>query len=119
MIDIIYNEDCIEGMKRIPDGSVDAIICDPPFGITDAPFDIRIGSDLIQSNRKMFRYEWIWEKNLGMGFLWASVHSGIRQKDLCTLRQIRRRDISIIRKRTGRECAAITPPLQVYNMRFD
>ena len=42
MIDIIYNEDCIEGMKRIPDGSVDAIICDPPFGITDAPFDKRI-----------------------------------------------------------------------------
>ena len=24
----IYNEDCLEGMKRIPDGSVDCIICD-------------------------------------------------------------------------------------------
>lgn len=27
----IYNEDCLEGMKKIPDGSVDAIICDPPY----------------------------------------------------------------------------------------
>lgn len=30
-IDKIYNEDCLEGMKRIPDGSVDCIICDPPY----------------------------------------------------------------------------------------
>ena len=92
----IYNEDCLEGMKRIDACSVDAIICDPPFGITDCAFDKRLpfepmweqfkrvtkrnaaivlfsqmpfGSDLIQSNKKMFRYEWIWEKSLGMGFL--------------------------------------------------
>ena len=70
MIDKIYNEDCIEGMKRIPEGSVDLICTDLPYGITDAPFDIRIGSDLIQSNRKMFRYEWIWEKNVGTGLLY-------------------------------------------------
>ena len=31
-LDTIYNEDCLEGMKRIPDGSVDAIICDLPYG---------------------------------------------------------------------------------------
>lgn len=30
----IYNEDCLEGMKRIPDGSVDCIICDLPYGTT-------------------------------------------------------------------------------------
>lgn len=29
----IYNEDCLEGMKRIPDGSVDCIICDLPYGV--------------------------------------------------------------------------------------
>lgn len=28
----IYNMDCLEGMKRIPDGSVDCVICDPPYG---------------------------------------------------------------------------------------
>ena len=27
----IYHEDCIEGMKRIPDGSVDMVLCDFPF----------------------------------------------------------------------------------------
>jgi len=31
-LDKIYNEDCLEGMKRIPDGSVDAVICDLPYG---------------------------------------------------------------------------------------
>lgn len=28
----IYNEDCLEGMKRIPDKSVDMILCDFPYG---------------------------------------------------------------------------------------
>lgn len=32
-IDHIYNMDCLEGMKLIPDGSVDAIICDLPYGV--------------------------------------------------------------------------------------
>lgn len=91
----IFNEDCLEGMKRIETGSVDAIICDPPFGITNCHFDVRLpfepmweqfkrvtkfnaaivlfsqmpfGAELIMSNRKMFRYEWIWEKSLGVGF---------------------------------------------------
>ena len=92
----IYNEDCLEGMKKIADGAVDMILTDLPYGTTDCAFDKRIpfepmweqfkrvtkrnaaivlfsqmpfGSDLIQSNRKMFRYEWIWEKSLGVGFL--------------------------------------------------
>ena len=92
----IFNEDCLEGMKRIPDGSVDMILTDLPYGITDCAFDVRIpfepmwehfkrvtkrnaaivlfsqmpfGAELIMSNRKMFRYEWIWEKSLGVGFL--------------------------------------------------
>ena len=29
----IYNEDCLEGMKRIPDGSVDCIVCDLPYEV--------------------------------------------------------------------------------------
>lgn len=32
-LDNIYNMDCLEGMKRIPDGSVDAVICDLPYGV--------------------------------------------------------------------------------------
>jgi site-specific DNA-methyltransferase (adenine-specific) len=38
-LDKIYNEDCLEGMKRIPDGSVDAIICDLPYGTTCCKWD--------------------------------------------------------------------------------
>ena len=96
MIDKIFNEDCLEGMKRIPDSSVDFVLTDLPYGITDAPFDVRIdlvefwkqairvtklngaqamfsqlpfAVDLINANRKNFRYEWVWRKNIGVGFL--------------------------------------------------
>lgn len=31
-LNTVYNEDCLEGMKRIPSGSVDLILCDPPYG---------------------------------------------------------------------------------------
>ena len=95
-LDKIYNEDCLEGMKRIPDGSVDAIICDLPYGTTDNKWDSIIPFDrlwvqykriiknngaivlfsqqpftsaLIMSNTQMFKYEWIWEKSVGTGFL--------------------------------------------------
>lgn len=32
-LNTIYNEDCLQGMKRIPDGAVDCIICDLPYGV--------------------------------------------------------------------------------------
>ena len=35
----IYNEDCLIGMQRIPDKSIDAIICDLPFGTTACKWD--------------------------------------------------------------------------------
>ena len=92
----IFNEDCLEGMKRIDSGAVDMILTDLPYGITACAFDVRIpfepmweqfkrvtkrnaaialfsqmpfGAELIMSNRKMFRYEIIWEKSLAAGFL--------------------------------------------------
>lgn len=103
-IDKIYNEDCLEGMKRIDDGSVDCIITDLPYevlndGNPDAqwdkmlPFDklweqwLRVckpnaaivlfaqgmfTSDLMQSNRRMWRYNLIWDKSLKSGFLNAN-----------------------------------------------
>jgi len=36
MLNKIYRGDCLTGMKRIPDGSIDAIITDPPYGIAKA-----------------------------------------------------------------------------------
>lgn len=41
-LDKIYNENCLEGMERIPDGSVDAIICDLPYGTTCCKWDSAI-----------------------------------------------------------------------------
>ena len=94
--DRVYCEDCIDGMKRIPDGVVDFICCDPPYGTTNNFWDKRLpmdkmwsefkrvtkengaiaifsqlpfAVDVINANRKMFRYEWIWEKIMSVGFL--------------------------------------------------
>jgi site-specific DNA-methyltransferase (adenine-specific) len=88
--------DCLEGMKQIPDGSVDCIICDLPYGTTRNPWDSVIPLDklweqyervikpngaialfsqqpftsvLVASNMSMFKYEWIWEKDSGTGLL--------------------------------------------------
>lgn len=97
MIDAVYNEDCLEGMTRIPNGSVDMILTDLPYGVLrDTIWDNKIpleplwaeykrvckpnaaiclfaqmpfGAELIMSNREMFRYEWIWQKNCVGGFL--------------------------------------------------
>lgn len=33
-LDVIYNEDCLEGMKRLPDASIDLIVTDPPYLIS-------------------------------------------------------------------------------------
>ena len=38
----IYQGDCLELMKEIPDSSIDFVCADLPFGITAAPFDIKI-----------------------------------------------------------------------------
>ena len=35
----LYKGDCLEVMKQIPDGSVDAVITDPPYGTTQCKWD--------------------------------------------------------------------------------
>ncbi len=44
-LDHIYNMDCLEGMKDIPDNSVDCIICDLPYGTTACKWDVLIPFD--------------------------------------------------------------------------
>lgn len=88
-LDQIYNEDCLVGMQRIPDSSVDMILCDLPYGTTACKWDSVIPLDplwaqykrlvkknaaivltasqpftttLISSNLAMFKYCWVWEK---------------------------------------------------------
>ncbi len=94
-INKIFNEDCLVGMQKIPDKSVDCIICDLPYGSTDCKWDsvipfeplweqykrvrkdncpiILFGSEpfssyLRMSNIKEFRYDWIWQKNVPGNF---------------------------------------------------
>ena len=51
-IDKIYNEDCLQGMKKIPDGSVDAVICDLPYGTTACKWDVIIPyKDIVEQAR--------------------------------------------------------------------
>ena len=89
-LDTIYNEDCLTGMQRIPDGSVDCIICDLPYGTTACKWDSVIPfeplweqykrirkpnapivlfciepftSNLVCSNMSEFREKLTWEKH--------------------------------------------------------
>lgn len=88
--------DCLELMKQIPAGSVDMILCDLPYGTTACKWDTVIPFDLLwkqynriikdngaivlfgsepfstelrRSNLRMFRYDWIWEKEQGANFM--------------------------------------------------
>ena len=92
----IYNMDCLVGMKHIPDKSVDMILCDLPYGTTQCKWDTVIpfeplweqynriikengaivlfgsepfSSTLRLSNLKNYKYDWIWDKVKGTGFL--------------------------------------------------
>ena len=94
--DTLIHGDCLEAMKHIADGSVDAIIADLPYGITACAFDTVIPfvplweaykrvikpngaivltaaqpftSALIMSNLKWFKYDWVWDKRSPTGFL--------------------------------------------------
>lgn len=46
-LDCIYNEDCLTGMQRIPDASIDCIICDPPYGTTACRWDVTLPLDAL------------------------------------------------------------------------
>jgi len=109
MINLIQG-DCLEKMKDIPDGSVDLILCDLPYGTTPASWDSRIQIDklwkqyerviknngaivltsqqpftslLICSNLKLYKYNWIWEKDNGTNFLNSKFQPLKITEDIC------------------------------------
>ena len=52
----IFNEDCLEGMKKIEDHSIDAIICDLPYGTTACSWDAILPFDkLWQQYRRVIK----------------------------------------------------------------
>lgn len=89
-INKIYNEDCLEGMKKIDDKSIDCVICDLPYQSTSITWDVQLPVDklweqyeriikpkgniilfgsglfafkLALSNEKLFRYDMVWKKS--------------------------------------------------------
>jgi len=92
--------DCLERMKEIPDGSVDLILADPPYGTTACKWDSVIDFDLMWaelkriikpngaivlfgsepfssalriSNIKQYKYDWIWDKKIPSGMCNAKI----------------------------------------------
>jgi len=92
----LYNEDCLERLKKIPDKSIDLIFNDLPYGQTSCKWDslididelwkeykrirkdttpifftctTKFGHSLISSNMKEFRYDLVWVKSASCGFL--------------------------------------------------
>lgn len=101
--------DCLELMKSIPDGSVDLILCDLPYGTTACKWDSVIPfeplweqyrriakknaaivltasqpftSALIMSNPKGFRYQWIWDKKIPSGMSYARFQPMRQHEDI-------------------------------------
>lgn len=97
-------------MTKIPDNSVDMILCDPPYGITDCEWDKALPFDelwrqyhrvikdngavvifsaqpfttaLIHSNMRDFRYCWYWLKTQATGFTYARYQPMRRVEDIC------------------------------------
>lgn len=66
----IYNEDCLEGMKRIPDGIVDAIICDLPYGTMKGIDDKHDWDEIIPTDKLFEQYERVLRRN-GMAILFS------------------------------------------------
>lgn len=106
----IYLGDCLELMKDIPDGSVDMVLCDLPYGTTQCKWDTIIPLDklwkeynrvckknaaivltaaqpftsaLVMSNPKYFKYNWIWEKSKATGYLNAKKMPMRAHEDVC------------------------------------
>lgn len=102
--------DCLEKMKDISDKSVDAIICDLPYGTTACAWDsiidlellweqykrvikpykpiVLFGSQpfttrLISSNYDWFKYCWIWKKNRATGHVHAKNRPMKLHEDIC------------------------------------
>ncbi|MCM1059829.1 MAG: site-specific DNA-methyltransferase [Eubacterium sp.] len=106
----VFQADCLDKMKDIPDKSIDMILCDLPYGMTqnvwdcDIPLDrlweqyLRIIKDngaialtsngvftakLILSQEKLFRYKWVWEKSKSTNFLNAKKQPLRKHEDVC------------------------------------
>ncbi|MCL2752591.1 MAG: site-specific DNA-methyltransferase [Defluviitaleaceae bacterium] len=106
----VFEADCLEKMKEIPDKSVDMVLCDLPYGMTQNAWDSYIPLDelwaqylriikpngvialtshgvftakLILSQEKYFKYKWVWEKSKPTNFLNAKKQPLRKHEDVC------------------------------------
>lgn len=110
VINQLFEGDCLEYMKEIPDGSVDMILCDLPYGMTQNQWDCYIPLDqlweqynriiktngaivltsngvftakLILSQPNIYKYKWVWEKSKPTNFLNAKKQPLRKHEDVC------------------------------------
>lgn len=101
---------CLELAEQIPDGSIDMVLCDPPYGVTDCRWDSVLPFDamwrmyervvkangaialfssqpfttrLIHSNICQYRYTWYWVKNIKTGHVFAKVQPMRQVEEVC------------------------------------
>lgn len=105
----LYHGDCLEVMKKLPDNSVDMVLCDLPYNSTACKWDQLIPFDslweqynrivkengaivlfgiqpfttvMIHSNIKNFKHQWIWDKKNGSNFMQLKRHPNKVHEDI-------------------------------------
>ncbi|MCL2591783.1 MAG: site-specific DNA-methyltransferase [Defluviitaleaceae bacterium] len=106
----VFEADCLVKMREIPNASVDMILCDLPYGITQNGWDSYIPlpqlwheymriikpngvialtsagvftAQLIISNPTVYKYKWVWEKSKPTNFLNAKKQPLRKHEDIC------------------------------------
>jgi DNA modification methylase len=110
LLNKVHSGDCLKVMKKIPNKSIDMILCDLPYGTTQNKWDSVIPLDklwkqyeriikddgaiiltsqgvftakLILSNEKLFKYKIVWEKSKSTNFLNAKKQPLRKHEDIC------------------------------------
>lgn len=110
MIDQLYHGDCMEILPRLPDGSIDLVLCDLPYSMTANSWDIavllddlwkqyrrlmrkngnivlfslgRFTANLIVSGGDLFRYKMVWVKSCPTNHLNAKIQPMRKYEDIC------------------------------------
>lgn len=127
-LNCLYNEDCLLGMNKIPDNSIDCIITDMPYNITNMSWDLAIPLDelwkifnrivkragnivifssgmftvkLINSNLKAFKYRLIWKKNVPTGMSSVKYRPMKYYEEICIFNKERGAYHPILKPRIG------------------
>lgn len=110
----VYEKDCIEFMRQLPDSSIDMVLCDLPYGMTQNKWDCYVPLDelwvqykrivkpngaivltsqgvftarLILSQPDLYKYKWVWEKSKSTNFLNAKKQPLRKHEDVCVFYQ--------------------------------